>query len=96
MSGKTTSVVNLLKTLPDLLKIILGGYSLSLDLGQVQFSSVVVHPFIATSFSSSNWLPSLSSRKLLFLATYGTCGDDTAQGGMLEYLTGAHLVSHIS
>ena len=31
-----------------------------------------------------------------FLSTYGTCGDDAAQGGMLEYLTGAHLASRIS
>ena len=40
VSGKTTSMVDLLETLSVLLGIIIGGYSLSLHSGQVQFSSV--------------------------------------------------------
>ena len=53
-------------------------------------------PFVATPFSSSKLLPSLSSMQISFLSTYGTCGDDTAKGGVLEYSTGTHLVSRIS
>ena len=53
-------------------------------------------PFIAASFSSSKLLPSLSSMEIPFLSTYGTCGDNAAQGGMLEYSTSARLASHIS
>ena len=39
-NGKTTSVVDLLETLPVLLGIVIEGYSLSLHSGQVRFSLV--------------------------------------------------------
>ena len=59
-SGKTTSAVDLLETLPVLLGIVIGGYSLSLRSGQVRFSSVVVHPFTQDDHSVRFWyVPSL-------------------------------------
>ena len=59
-SGKTTSAVDLLETLPVLLGIVIGGYGLSLHSGQVQFGSVVIHPITQDDHSVRFWdIPSL-------------------------------------
>ena len=67
-SCKTTSVVDLLETLPYLLGIIVGGYTLSFQLGQVQFSLIVVHAFTQDDHSVQFWyVPSLRTTGWLSL-----------------------------
>ena len=66
-SGKTTSAVDLLETLPVLLGIVMRGYGLSLLWkSSVWFSLVVVHPFTQDDCSILFWyVPSLGTTTLI-------------------------------